>query len=59
MQILWFIITMIAYGFIIGMVIGIGAFSYAFISIHYGERRRGEKMRKVISAHLKPMHRST
>ena len=35
MDILWFVVKMVIYGFIIGMIIGLGAFLHAFIAIHF------------------------
>jgi hypothetical protein len=37
MDLLWLMVRMIAYGLIVGLVIGIGAFCYAFISIRFAE----------------------
>jgi hypothetical protein len=35
MEILWFIVKMVIYGFLVGIIIGLGALSYAFIMIHF------------------------
>lgn len=35
MDIFWLMIMMVVYGFIIGLIIGVGAFCYAFISIQF------------------------
>ncbi len=34
MEILWFVIQMVVYGLIVGLIIGLGAWGYAFIMIH-------------------------
>lgn len=38
MDMLWFVIAMLTYGFVIGLIIGIGALCYAFISTYFEER---------------------
>jgi Na+/H+ antiporter NhaA len=38
MELVWLIMKMAVYGLIVGLVIGAGAFCYAFISIHFAER---------------------
>lgn len=41
MDILWFAVKMAIYGFMIGMIIGLGAFLHAFIAIHF---EKGENL---------------
>jgi hypothetical protein len=36
-DIFWFVIKMVAYGFIVGLIIGVGAFCYALISTRFEE----------------------
>lgn len=46
MDILWLMMKMVVYGLMVGLIIGIGAFCYAFISIHFAERtglKEGER----------------
>jgi hypothetical protein len=42
MDIVWLTVKMLIYGFLIGMIILLGAIAYAFITIHFEKKRCGE-----------------
>lgn len=58
-DILWFVIRMVAYGFIIGLIIGAGAFCYALISTRFEEATSKEDHEMVASASYPEIGRQT
>jgi hypothetical protein len=59
MNILWFIIEMVIYGFIIGLIIGIGAFCYALISIRFDRGVLKQEHKMVTPPSCQHMWRGT
>jgi uncharacterized membrane protein len=49
MDILWFIFKMVIYGLLVGMIIGLGALSYAFITIHFEKEARSYDKGMMVS----------
>jgi hypothetical protein len=56
MDILWFVVKMMVYGFLIGLLMGLGALAYALITIHFekGARLYGEEMNTSLQNGVKP-----
>lgn len=58
-DILWFVIRMVAYGFIVGLIIGAGAFCYALISTRFEEGTSKQDHEMVASASYPGIGRGT